>query len=86
MVRTYTEFGELHLVIPRDRNGDFKQQTVAPYKRATNTLESFLIHMFQKGVAKAEITHLMERMYGHHYTFQTISNMINLLIKLKLLL
>jgi putative transposase len=71
----HTEFGELHLVIPRDRNGDFKQQTVAPYKRANDTLEAFVIHMFQKGVTTAEIAHLMERMYGHHYTPQTISNM-----------
>ncbi len=23
-----TEYGELHLQIPRDRNGEFKQQTV----------------------------------------------------------
>ena len=44
----HTEFGELHLVIPRDRNGDFKQQTVAPYKRANDTLEAFVIHMFQR--------------------------------------
>ncbi|NGY75908.1 IS256 family transposase [Bacillus megaterium] len=71
----HTEFGELHLVIPRDRNGDFKQQTVAPYKRANDTLEAFVIHMFQKSVTTAEIAHLMERMYGHHYTPQTISNM-----------
>lgn len=71
----HTEFGELHLVIPRDRNGDFKQQTVAPYKRANDTLEAFVIHMFQKGVTTTEIAHLMERMYGHHYTPQTISNM-----------
>ncbi|NGY75725.1 IS256 family transposase [Bacillus megaterium] len=71
----HTEFGELHLVIPRDRNGDFKQQTVAPYKRSNDTLEAFVIHMFQKGVTTAEIAHLMERMYGHHYTPQTISNM-----------
>ncbi|MCM3005715.1 IS256 family transposase [Priestia koreensis] len=71
----HTEFGELHLVIPRDRNGDFKQQTVAPYKRANDTLEAFVIHMFQKGVTTVEIADLMERMYGHHYTPQTISNM-----------
>src|SRR5699024_5564901 len=54
---------------------DFKQQTVAPYKRSNDTLESFVIHMFQKGVTMSEISHLIERMYGHHYTPQTISNM-----------
>ncbi|MBE5099592.1 transposase, partial [Priestia aryabhattai] len=44
-----------------------------------DTLEAFVIHMFQKGVTTAEIAHLMERMYGHHYTPQTISNMTKLM-------
>ncbi|MDR7245927.1 transposase-like protein [Priestia megaterium] len=35
--------------------------------------------MFQKGVTTAEIAHLMESMYGHHYTPQTISNMTKVL-------
>lgn len=71
----HTEFGDLQLAIPRDRNGEIKQQTVAPYLRSNDTLEAFVIHMFQKGVTNAEIADLIERMYGHHYTPQTISNL-----------
>src|SRR5699024_8029217 len=71
----HTEYGDLEIAIPRDRNGDFKQQIVAPYKRSNDTLESFVIHMFQKEVTISEISHLIERMYGHHDTPQTISNM-----------
>ncbi|WP_054707925.1 IS256 family transposase [Bacillus sp. JCM 19041] len=71
----HTEFGDLQLTIPRDRNGDFHQQTVAPYKRSNETLESFVMHMYQKGVTTSEIADLLERMYGHYYTPQTISNM-----------
>ncbi len=71
----HTEYGDLSLVIPRDRNGEFNQQTVAPYKRSNDTLESFVIHLFQKGVTTREISDLIEKMYGHHYTPQTISNM-----------
>lgn len=71
----HTEYGDLQLTIPRDRNGEFKQQTVAPYKRSNDTLESFVIHMFQKGVTMTEIADLIEKMYGHHYTPQTVSNM-----------
>lgn len=71
----HTEFGDLSLVIPRDRNGDFKQQTVAPYKRSNDTLASFVLPMYQKGVTTAEIADLLDRMYGQHYTPQTISNM-----------
>lgn len=71
----HTEYGDLNIQIPRDRNGEFKQQTVTPYKRSNDTLESFVIHMFQKGVTTSEIAGLIEKMYGHHYTPQTISNM-----------
>ena len=71
----HTEYGDLEVTIPRDRNGEFKQQTVAPYKRSNDTLESFVIHMFQKGVTMSEISDLLEKIYGHHYTPQTISNM-----------
>ncbi|MCM3290000.1 IS256 family transposase [Paenibacillus sp. MER 180] len=75
-IRTlHTEYGDLRLQIPRDRNGEFKQQTVAPYKRSNDTLESFVIYMFQKGVTMTEIADLIEKMYGHHYTPQTVSNM-----------
>lgn len=71
----HTEFGDLNIQIPRDRNGEFKQQTVAPYKRSNDTLESTVIHLFQKGITMSEIASLIEKMYGHHYTPQTISNM-----------
>lgn len=71
----HTEFGDLQINIPRDRNGEFKQQSIAPYRRTNDTLESFVIHMFQKGVTMSEIADLIEKMYGHHYTPQTISNM-----------
>ena len=33
-----TEYGELTLEIPRDRNGEFKQQTVPAYRRTNDTL------------------------------------------------
>lgn len=71
----HTEYGDLKLEIPRDRNGDFRQQTIAPYKRSNDTLENTVIHLFQKGITMTEIAHLIERMYGHHYSPQTVSNM-----------
>lgn len=70
-----TEYGELHLEIPRDRNGEFKQQTVPAYKRTNDTLEETIIYLFRKGVTMSEIADLIEKMYGHHYTPQTLSNM-----------
>ena len=70
-----TEYGELNLVIPRDRNGKFSQQTLPAYKRTNASLETTIIQLFQKGITMSEISELIEKMYGHHYTPQTISNM-----------
>ncbi|MBD9709832.1 MULTISPECIES: IS256 family transposase [Enterococcus] len=70
-----TEYGELNLVIPRDRNGKFSQQTLPAYKRTNESLETTIIQLFQKGITMSEISELIEKMYGHHYTPQTISNM-----------
>lgn len=78
--RTFkTEYGELNLVIPRDRKGDFTQQTVPAYKRTNDSLEATIIQLFQKGITMSEISELIEKMYGHYYTPQTISNMSKLL-------
>ncbi|BDP57730.1 hypothetical protein EfmJHP36_22090 [Enterococcus faecium] len=74
-----TEYGELTLEIPRDRNGEFKQQTLPAYKRTNDTLETTIIHLFEKGVTMSEIADLIEKMYGHHYTPQTMSNMTKVL-------
>ncbi|EOS8121863.1 IS256 family transposase [Enterococcus faecium] len=70
-----TEYGELNLVIPRDRNGKFSQQTLPAYKRTNDSLETTIIQLFQKGITMSEISELIEKMYGHHYTPRTISNM-----------
>ena len=70
-----TEYGELNLVIPRDRNGEFSQQTLPAYKRTNDTLETTIIQLKKKGITMSEISDLIERMYGHYYTPQTISNM-----------
>lgn len=42
---------------------------------SNDTLEQFVIHMYQKGITTSQITELIEKMYGHHYSKQTISNL-----------
>ncbi|AKX87209.1 transposase (plasmid) [Enterococcus durans] len=69
-----TEYGELNLAIPRDRNGEFSQQTLPAYRRTNDTLEETVIHLFRKGITMSEIADLIEKMYGQYYTPQTISN------------
>ena len=69
-----TEFVELNLAIPIDRNGEFSQQTLPAYKRSNDSLETTIIQLFQKVITMSEISELIEKIYGHYYTPQTISN------------
>src|SRR5699024_8134974 len=41
-------------------------------------LEQFVIHLYEKGMTTNEIAHLIERMYGHRYSKQTVSNLTQL--------
>ncbi|TKO83659.1 IS256 family transposase, partial [Enterococcus faecium] len=49
------------------------------YRRTNDTLEETVIHLFRKGITMSEIADLIEKMYGHHYTPQTMSNMTKVL-------
>lgn len=69
-----TKYGEISVTVPRDRNGDFKQQTIPAYDRRTDSLETTVLQLYSKGVTTSEIADLIEKMYGHAYSRQTISN------------
>lgn len=73
--RTYkSRFGTLNLKIPRDREGLFKQQTIPSYQRSSDELETTIIQLYKKGITTREISEIIEKMYGHYYTAQTVSN------------
>lgn len=69
-----TKYGTIKVEIPRDRNGEFNQQTIQPYARRTGDLETSILHLYSKGVTTSEIADLIEKMYGHAYSPATISN------------
>lgn len=73
--RTITsKFGDLKIEMPRDREGEFNAHTVSPYQRRNNDLETTIIQLYSKGITTSEIADLIEKMYGHVYSRQTISN------------
>ena len=66
--------GTVQLSIPRDRNGDFSPALLPAYGRRDDHLEEMVIKLYQTGVTTREISDIIERMYGHHYSPATISN------------
>ena len=69
-----TKYGKINIEIPRDRNGEFKQQIFPGYDRKTDSLETTVLQLYSHGVTTFEIADLIEKMYGHAYRKQTISN------------
>ena len=51
----HSRFGDLTIKIPRDRNGEFSQQTVPSYQRSTDSLETTVIQLYKKGITTREI-------------------------------
>ena len=69
-----TSYGKLHIKVPRDRNGQFEQQLIPGYARRTDELETTIITLYKKGITTREISDLIEKIYGHHYSPATMSN------------
>jgi len=40
-----------------------------------------IINLYQTGITTSEISKIVERLYGHHYSKQTVSNISNQLIE-----
>ena len=58
-----TQYGRIEgLLVPRDRNGEFQTQLLAPYQRHTGWLEEAIIKMYQSGMSTREIGKWIERM------------------------
>ena len=69
-----TKYGKLHVSVPRDRNGSFDQKLIPDYTRRTDDLETTIITLYRKGITTREISELIGKLYGHHYSPATVSN------------
>ncbi|AZA21850.1 MAG: IS256 family transposase [Lactobacillus helveticus] len=69
-----TQFGEIEIQVPRDRNSLFHQHTLPDYKQHADVLENMIIKLYSKGVTTREIADLIEKMYGSHYSPAQVSN------------
>ncbi|OUQ75025.1 IS256 family transposase, partial [Lactobacillus gallinarum] len=69
-----TQFDEIEIQVPRDRNGLFHQHTLPDYKQHSDVLENMIIKLYSKGVTTREIADLIEKMYGNHYSPAQVSN------------
>lgn len=75
-----TVHGELHLTIPRDRNGEFESPVVPKYERRDTRTEDIVVKLFQTGLTNSEIAEIVECLYDKKYSRGTISNITEQII------
>ena len=75
-----TVHGELNLVIPRDRNGEFDSPLVPKYERRDTGTEELIVKLFNTGLTNAEISEIVECLYEKKYSRGTISNITDQVI------
>lgn len=69
-----TKYGKIKIKVPRDRKGEYSPLLLSKYQNKTEDLETMIITLYRKGITTREIAKLVEKMYGHHYSPSTISN------------
>ena len=59
-----TDFGELQLDIPRDRNGSFEPQFVKKHERTLNGFDEKVISLYSRGMSTRDIQAHIKEIYG----------------------
>lgn len=75
-----SEYGEVGLTIPRDREGNFEPQIVKKNQKSVTGIESQIIALYAKGVSTREIQDFLKNLYGIEVSPALISTVTSKLI------
>ena len=59
-----SEYGEVELNIPRDRNNEFEPQIIPKYQREITGMEGHIIALYAKGMSNRDIEDHLKNLYG----------------------
>lgn len=59
-----SDFGNVTLSIPRDRNGSFEPKVVQNYENDISDIEEHVIDMYSKGMSTRDIASYLKSIYG----------------------
>ena len=68
-----SEYGEVELNIPRDRNNEFKPQIIPKYQREITGIEGQIIALYAKGMSNRDIEDHLKNIYGIEVSATMIS-------------
>jgi transposase-like protein len=68
-----SQYGEIPLEIPRDRNGEFEPQIVQKYQRDISGIEEKIISLYSRGMTTRDIHDQIEDLYGIQISADMVS-------------
>lgn len=77
-----SEYGEVDLEVPRDRNGEFEPVIIKKHQTNTVGIEEQIIAMYAKGVSIRDIQDHLQNLYGIEMSPTLISNVTNKIVPL----
>ena len=77
-----SEYGELEIDIPRDREGDFEPSIVKKYQKNVAGIEDQILALYAKGVSTRDIQDHLNQLYGVDVSPALISNVTNKIMPL----
>lgn len=59
-----SDYGEVEIDVPRDRNGEFEPQIVQKNQRDVSSIDDQVLSMYAKGMTVRDIQAHLEKLYG----------------------
>jgi len=68
-----TQYGEISIKVPRDRNAEFDPIPIPKRSRMTEGIENLIISLYAKGMSNSDIEQQLNELYGFNVSTSTIS-------------
>lgn len=77
-----SEYGEIDIEVPRDREGEFEPLVVKKHQKNVSGIEDQILAMYAKGVSTRDIQDHLQQLYGVEVSPTLISNVTNKIMPL----
>lgn len=75
-----SQYGEMELAIPRDRNGEFEPKIVPKYQRDISGIEEKVISLYARGMSTRDIHDQLKDIYGIELSAEMVSKITDRII------
>ncbi len=75
-----SQYGEIPLAIPRDRNGEFEPKLIPKYQRDISGIEEKIISLYARGLSTRDIHDQLQDLYGIELSAEMVSKITDKII------